>query len=300
MISTRRYVLFIVLVAATPVKRLKPPDYVNNLRALTFISKSVVLQVPKERLLFHELHGNYSLRNRVFFVFSGVQVCANVKAWGKRGMFHFCAESGDYMRTFNVTEFAKCIGVSVKTLQRWDREGRLKPLRSPSNRRMYTHEHLAEAFQLKSSTPKRTVVYLRVADPSGRFDLVSQRTALESFCAARGLTVDEWMVEIGDGLNYARPKLLELVEAIMGGEVQVLVTAHQDRLARFGSELIEYICRLHGCELLVLNAESHSPNQELMQDLQTIVHRYSTRFPGLKKYRDVLSRALHEETQPVA
>jgi len=34
---------------------------------------------------------------------------------------------------------AKLLGVSVKTLQRWDREGRLIPVtRTDSNRRLYT------------------------------------------------------------------------------------------------------------------------------------------------------------------
>ncbi|MGN0464992.1 MAG: helix-turn-helix domain-containing protein, partial [Lachnospiraceae bacterium] len=37
-------------------------------------------------------------------------------------------------------DFAKLIGVSVKTLQRWDREGILKANRTPTNRRYYTYE----------------------------------------------------------------------------------------------------------------------------------------------------------------
>ncbi|MGN0465540.1 MAG: MerR family DNA-binding transcriptional regulator, partial [Lachnospiraceae bacterium] len=32
------------------------------------------------------------------------------------------------------------MGVSVKTLQRWDREGILKANRTPTNRRYYTYE----------------------------------------------------------------------------------------------------------------------------------------------------------------
>ena len=48
------------------------------------------------------------------------------------------------MNTFNSTnykpkDFAELIGVSVKTLQRWDREGILKANRTPTNRRYYTY-----------------------------------------------------------------------------------------------------------------------------------------------------------------
>lgn len=37
-------------------------------------------------------------------------------------------------------EFAKMIGRSVQTLQRWDRDGVLVAKRTPTNRRYYTEE----------------------------------------------------------------------------------------------------------------------------------------------------------------
>ena len=49
------------------------------------------------------------------------------------------------MNTSNITnykpkDFAELLGVSVKTLQRWDREGILKAKRTPTNRRYYTYD----------------------------------------------------------------------------------------------------------------------------------------------------------------
>ena len=51
------------------------------------------------------------------------------------------------MNTSNITnyklkDFAELLGVSVKTLQRWDREGILKANRTPTNRRYYTYDVL--------------------------------------------------------------------------------------------------------------------------------------------------------------
>lgn len=37
-------------------------------------------------------------------------------------------------------EFSELINVSVRTLQRWDVEGKLKAFRTPTNRRYYTYE----------------------------------------------------------------------------------------------------------------------------------------------------------------
>lgn len=34
------------------------------------------------------------------------------------------------------------IGVSVKTLQRWDKEGKLKAYHTPTDRRYYTHKQI--------------------------------------------------------------------------------------------------------------------------------------------------------------
>ena len=40
--------------------------------------------------------------------------------------------------------FAELLGVSVKTLQRWDRQNILKANRTPTNRRYYTYEQYIE------------------------------------------------------------------------------------------------------------------------------------------------------------
>lgn len=50
-------------------------------------------------------------------------------------------------KTYNVSEAAELIGVSVKTLQRWDRDGKLVAYRTPTNRRYYTEEQIKEAMK---------------------------------------------------------------------------------------------------------------------------------------------------------
>jgi putative resolvase len=48
------------------------------------------------------------------------------------------------IQIYDIADFAKMIGVSVKTLQRWDRKGILKAYRTPTNRRYYTHAQYLE------------------------------------------------------------------------------------------------------------------------------------------------------------
>lgn len=61
---------------------------------------------------------------------------------------------------------AKLLGISVKTLQRWEREGRLIPVaRTDSNRRLYTESQIREFIGLRNavSEPTRVVAYCRVS-----------------------------------------------------------------------------------------------------------------------------------------
>jgi predicted site-specific integrase-resolvase len=77
---------------------------------------------------------------------------------------------------------------------------------------------------------------------------------------------DEWVLEIGGGLNFERKQFLRLVDRIVSGEVERVVLAHQDRLVRFGYQLLAHLCHTHQTELVVMNTETLSPEQELVQD----------------------------------
>jgi len=126
-------------------------------------------------------------------------------------------------------------------------------------------------------------------------DLLHQQAGLGDYCEQQEIQVDEWMTEIGGGLNFERTQFLRLVDAIVAGEIACVVLAHQDRLARFGYKLLAHLCQTHQCRLLVMNTESLSPEQELVQDLITITHCFSSRLYGLCNYRQALEKALKDD-----
>jgi putative resolvase len=192
--------------------------------------------------------------------------------------------------------FAKHVGVSVKTLQKWDRIGVLPAKRTITNRRYYTDEDLAAALRLpRVPKERRTVAYCRVSSQAQKPDLANQRQVLEEFCKQRQIQVDEWIMEIGGGLNFKRKQFLQLVDAILEGQVERIVLAHQDRLARFGYQLLVHLCQTHKTELVVMNTASLSPEQELVQDLITITHCFSSRLYGLRNYRKALKKAIADD-----
>jgi predicted site-specific integrase-resolvase len=193
---------------------------------------------------------------------------------------------------YSPKEFGKLIGRTTNTLQKWDREGKLKAHRSPTtNRRYYTHDQYLQYRGLVAEDQGLTIVYTRVSGVAQKPDLANQVHALEAYCKQHSITVDAWMSDHGSGLNYKRKQFNRLLEMIELGQVRRLIIAHRDRLVRFGYEYFEAFCQRHHTELVVINGEAMSPEQELVRDLIAIVTVFSTRLHGLRSYRKVLKDA---------
>jgi putative resolvase len=164
---------------------------------------------------------------------------------------------------YSPKEFGKLIGRTTNTLQKWDREGRLKAHRSPiTNRRYYTHDQYLQYRGLVAQEQGLTIVYARVSGVAQKPDLANQINALEVYCKQHSVKVDEWMSDIGSGLNYKRKQFNRLMEMIELGQVRRLIIAHHDRLVRFGYDYFEAFCERHHTEIVVINGESLSPEQE--------------------------------------
>lgn len=136
-------------------------------------------------------------------------------------------------------------------------------------------------------TPERrlTVVYCRVSRAGQKDDLESQVAAMERYCQAGAIAVDEWIKEVGGGMNFKRRRFLDLLDRIQRGEIERLLIAHKDRLVRFGFDLLVHLAAEQGCRIEAVNHESLSPEQEMVEDLLAIVHTFSCRLHGMRKYK---------------
>lgn len=187
-------------------------------------------------------------------------------------------------------EFAKLIGKSTSTLRRWNKEGKLNPSRGIGNQRFYTDQDLQKALNIDSPIKNKVKVYCRVSSHGQKIELASQKAAMEQFCLSSGISVDEWIEEIGGGLNFKRIKFIKLMKAIRMGGVSQIVIAHKDRLARFGFDFIQEFASWYGCNILVANQESLSPQQEMVEDLMAIIHCFSCRLYGLRNYKKEIKK----------
>jgi predicted site-specific integrase-resolvase len=190
-------------------------------------------------------------------------------------------------KTYSIGDFAKRIGRSVQTVRRWEREGKLVAKRLPSGHR---HFDESDVRHMLGGAPeiRLTIVYCRVSSTGQKDDLASQVNAMEIYCRSAGVAVDEWVQEIGGGMNFKRKHFLSILDRMQRGEIEKLLVAHKDRLVRFGYDLIAHIAAENGCEIVVVNQNSLSPQQEMVEDLLSIVHTFSCRLYGMRKYKKQL------------
>ena len=87
-------------------------------------------------------------------------------------------------------------------------------------------------------------------------------------------------------MNYKRKHWNRLIEACVDGRVSTILITHKDRFVRFGYEWFEQFLDKLGVKIIVINNEKLSPQEELVQDLMSIIHVFSCRVDGLRKYKD--------------
>lgn len=198
-------------------------------------------------------------------------------------------------KKYKTGEFANLLGVSVKTLQRWDKSGKLIAKRTAGDHRYYTHsqylEYIGESVDI-SSEQDTTVIYARVSNRSQKDDLENQIEFLKTFANARGIIVSEIITDIGSGMNFNRKNWNKLIDLIQERKVKTVIIAHKDRFTRFGFDWFERFINKCGGEIVVVNNEKLSPQEELVQDLISIIHVFSCRIYGLRKYKKKLEEEL--------
>ncbi|WP_035443306.1 IS607 family transposase [Lactobacillus crispatus] len=196
------------------------------------------------------------------------------------------------MAVLKPKEMAERLGVTVRTLQEWDRKGILPAHRTPTNKRYYTEQDYLKYINNNSDPKKdkrKVVGYARVSTANQKDDLKDQEEFIREFVNTKGIILDEMITDIGSGLNYKRKKWNKLLDEVMQGKIKTIYITYQDRFIRFGYDWFEKLCNQNGTKIVVLNNRETSPNEELVQDVLSILHVFSCRLYGLRKYKHKIS-----------
>ena len=185
-----------------------------------------------------------------------------------------------------LSKYAKMSGVSVRTLWRRIKEGTLN-VEYSSTGRVFINLENEQVMSLN------VCIYARVSSSENKDNLERQKERLVSYCNAKGYKVCRIVTEVGSGLNDERKKL----ESILTDKsINLIVVEHKDRLSRFGFKYFEYIFKLFGTDIEVVNLTKEEDFQtELTCDLISIIHHFSMKmYSNRRKELDNLKKILQD------
>lgn len=187
-------------------------------------------------------------------------------------------------------EYKKHFSVSTTQLRYWADTGKIACMRSPGGVRLYKLPS-----EVCRRAPKATVIYARVSSPKQKRDLARQRDfLLERFPDTEVVT------DIGSGINWKRPGLLSILERAHTGGISEVVVASRDRLCRFAFDLLEHTLALFGTKITVIDQQDTSPEQELSDDLLSIVQVFCCRRNGKRRYTKKRDADAKDQAEPDA
>ena len=191
----------------------------------------------------------------------------------------------------SIGQASKYLNVSIPTLRDWEKKGVIKPIRTIGNQRRYTPQMLDDVIVGKKPAKpvfkdKMVIGYCRVSSASQKDDLKRQIAVVINFCEMQGKPF-KIISDIGSGLNYNKKGLKELIHLICTEQCSQVVVNYQDRLVRFGFELIEEICQENDVELTVINqTKAESSNEELAEDVLSVITVYSAKLYGKRSHHN--------------
>lgn len=198
---------------------------------------------------------------------------------------------------YNIREFANLLGITPETLRVWEREGKIKPVRTKGRHRRYDDEMLRDLLnKSKPQIQRKTILYARVSSTGQSDDLKRQIDKLETFALSRGYCYEIYQ-DIGSGLNFNRKEFNRLVLEILSGKVDRVVVNYKDRLMRFGFELFEKICQTNLTSIVIINQTeaisfqtgvsiNADDNEELTKDLIAIITTFSAKLYGARSHKN--------------
>ena len=153
------------------------------------------------------------------------------------------------MRHVPSRKAAEILGMHPNTLRKYADNGLIPHFRNPAGQRLYDVETYLERFQ-----PASVVCYCRVSSNDQRDDLERQaRWMRERYPDG------EIVKDVGGERNWKRKGLVSILERLHRGDKIKIVVDYRDSLARSGFELIEWMAKQNGGEVVVLSKVDASP-----------------------------------------
>jgi len=184
----------------------------------------------------------------------------------------------------------KHFGVERRTLKKWVRAGHIKSVR-PGNVGPWLFDISgtapaagdpgtgagagSDSDEPEPELEREDVIYARVSTRKQLGHLTTQIAGLQA--KHPGCRVFK---DCASGLNFKRKGLQALLQLAAQGRVRSVHVAYRDRLCRFAYELVEFVLGQHGATIVVDADDAQSPEQDLADDVLSVITVFGARLYG--------------------
>ena len=182
-------------------------------------------------------------------------------------------------KLYTLRDACDIMQIDPSTLRKWDREGKIRCVRLQNNFRRIPESEINRILGIQKE--RSSCIYARVSSSGQKGDLDRQIEKLRVSSPE-----SEVISDIRSGMGFNRKGFLKLLDLIEKDKVSVIYITHKDRLARFGYDLVEKICEMHGTRIVTVDSEELlTAHEELSRDLISIITSFSARLYGLRSHK---------------
>lgn len=194
------------------------------------------------------------------------------------------------------------LNVSKETLRRWGKSGKLLPILTSGGHRRYQQEVLDEFIGVKKimkSEVNNVATYSRVSshEQKTKGDLDRQSQRLSEYCAKKRLNVGYIIKDVGSGLSDTRTGFVKLTNLVINKKITKIIIEHKDRLTRFQYNFIEKMFNTYGVEIIHIEKNDVSEQEDLATDLVSIIASFSGRLYGKRSAERRKSKKKEKEVK---
>ena len=170
------------------------------------------------------------------------------------------------------------------TVRRWIKAGRIQVI--PVGREVRIPRSEVERLVGKIDG-RLLVLYGRVSGHGQKDDLDVQLQRLQAWAETSRKGVETLVLsDIGSGLKASRRQLQRLLKLVCEDKVSEVAITYEDRLTRFGQEFLETLFACFDVTLTVVEPGAEkTPEQELTDDLLTLITSFSGRLYGMRSQK---------------
>ena len=182
------------------------------------------------------------------------------------------------------------LNISYKTLYELAKNKEIETIKIGQNTQYNLNKYLRnKKINIKE---KEKIAYCRVSSKKQKEDLDRQILFMKNHFPQHTIISD-----IGSGLNFKRVGLNNIIKKAINGEIEEVIIAYKDRLARFGFELIEMLIKKYsdGKIIIINKTEEITPTEELTQDIISIMNVYVAKINGLRKYKIQMKEEINKK-----